>query len=71
MDFLLDEKQNIVRRSVRSFCEREIQPIAKGYRHEARFRGKWWKKWASLDTSVSRRRRAGRTCHGYSHLLYY
>ncbi|NLD35534.1 MAG: acyl-CoA dehydrogenase [Desulfatiglans sp.] len=37
MDFLLDEKQNIVRRSVRSFCEREIQPIARDLDQEARF----------------------------------
>jgi butyryl-CoA dehydrogenase len=37
MDFLLDEKQNIVRRSVRSFCEREIQPIARDIDNEARF----------------------------------
>lgn len=37
MDFLLTEKQNIVRRSVRSFCEREIVPIAKELDQEARF----------------------------------
>ncbi len=37
MDFILSEKQNIVRRSVRSFCEREIVPIAKELDQEARF----------------------------------
>ena len=37
MDFSLSEKQNIVRRSVRSFCEREIAPIARDIDHEARF----------------------------------
>ena len=37
MDFFLSEKQNIVRRSVRSFCEREIVPIAKELDQEARF----------------------------------
>ncbi len=37
MDFFLTEKQNIVRRSVRSFCEREIVPIAKELDQEARF----------------------------------
>jgi butyryl-CoA dehydrogenase len=37
MDFLLTEKQNIVRRSVRSFCEREILPIAREIDQEARF----------------------------------
>ncbi len=37
MDFFLSEKQNIVRRSVRSFCEREIIPIAKELDQEARF----------------------------------
>ena len=37
MDFFLSEKQNIVRRSVRSFCEREIIPIAREIDQEARF----------------------------------
>lgn len=37
MDFSLSEKQNIVRRSVRSFCEREIAPIARDIDQEARF----------------------------------
>jgi butyryl-CoA dehydrogenase len=37
MDFFLSEKQNIVRRSVRSFCEREILPIAREIDQEARF----------------------------------
>ena len=37
MDFFLTEKQNIVRRSVRSFCEREILPIARDIDQEARF----------------------------------
>ncbi|MBN2419493.1 MAG: acyl-CoA dehydrogenase family protein [Deltaproteobacteria bacterium] len=37
MDFLLTEKQNIVRRSVRSFCEREILPVARELDQEARF----------------------------------
>jgi alkylation response protein AidB-like acyl-CoA dehydrogenase len=37
MDFSLTEKQNIVRRSVRSFCEREIVPIARELDQEARF----------------------------------
>lgn len=37
MDFSLSEKQNIVRRSVRSFCEREIAPIARDIDLEARF----------------------------------
>ena len=37
MDFFLTEKQNIVRRSVRSFCEREIVPIARELDQEARF----------------------------------
>ena len=37
MDFSLTEKQNIVRRSVRTFCEREIAPIARDIDQEARF----------------------------------
>ncbi|MFC1534871.1 acyl-CoA dehydrogenase family protein [Thermodesulfobacteriota bacterium] len=37
MDSLLTEKQGIVRRSVRAFCEREIRPIAKDIDIEARF----------------------------------
>jgi len=37
MDFSLSEKQSIVRRSVRSFCEREIAPIARDIDQEARF----------------------------------
>lgn len=37
MDFSLTEKQNIVRRSVRAFCEREIAPIARDIDQEARF----------------------------------
>ena len=37
MDFSLTEKQNIVRRSVRSFCEREIVPVARELDQEARF----------------------------------
>ncbi len=37
MNFSLTEKQNIVRRSVRSFCEREIMPIARELDQEARF----------------------------------
>ncbi len=37
MDILLSEKHRIVRRSVRTFCEREIAPIAKEIDQEARF----------------------------------
>ena len=37
METFLTEKHNIVRRSVREFCEREIQPIARDIDAEARF----------------------------------
>ena len=37
MDSFLSEKHRIVRRSVRSFCEREIKPIAGEIDREARF----------------------------------
>lgn len=37
MNFLLSEKQLIVKRSVRSFCEREIRPIAREIDQEASF----------------------------------
>jgi len=37
MDFLLSDKHRAVRRSVRTFCEREIFPIAKDIDQEARF----------------------------------
>jgi butyryl-CoA dehydrogenase len=37
MDGILSEKHRIVRRSVRSFCEREIRPIAGEIDREARF----------------------------------
>ncbi len=37
MDIFLSEKHHAIRRSVRSFCEREIQPIAKDIDHEASF----------------------------------
>ena len=37
MDSILTEKHRVVRRSVRRFCERELQPIAKEIDHEARF----------------------------------
>jgi len=37
MDSLLSEKHGIVRHAVRSFCDREIQPIAKELDIEARF----------------------------------
>jgi len=37
MDSFLSEKHRIVRRSVRSFCEREIRPIAGEIDQEARF----------------------------------
>jgi butyryl-CoA dehydrogenase len=37
MDTLLSEKHSIVRRSVRTFCEREIQPFARDIDLEARF----------------------------------
>ena len=37
MDTILSEKHRVVRRSVRRFCEREVQPIAKEIDHEARF----------------------------------
>ena len=37
MDSILSEKHRIVRRSVRSFCEREIRPIAGEIDKEARF----------------------------------
>jgi butyryl-CoA dehydrogenase len=37
MDTILSEEHRVVRRSVRRFCERELQPIAKEIDHEARF----------------------------------
>lgn len=37
MDNILSEKHRVVRRSVRRFCERELQPIAKEIDQEARF----------------------------------
>lgn len=37
MDNILSEKHRVVRRSVRRFCERELQPIAREIDHEARF----------------------------------
>jgi butyryl-CoA dehydrogenase len=37
MDSILSEKHRVVRLSVRRFCERELQPIAKEIDHEARF----------------------------------
>jgi len=37
MNTLLNEKHRLVRRSVRSFCEREVFPIAKQIDQEARF----------------------------------
>jgi butyryl-CoA dehydrogenase len=37
MDGLLSEKQGIVRRAVRAFCDREIRPIARDLDIEARF----------------------------------
>jgi len=37
MDIFLSEKHRAVRRSVRTFCEREILPIAKDVDHEASF----------------------------------
>ncbi len=37
MDTLYSEKNRVLRRSVRSFCEREIMPIAKDIDQEARF----------------------------------
>jgi alkylation response protein AidB-like acyl-CoA dehydrogenase len=37
MDVFLTDKHNAVRRSVRSFCERELTPIAKEIDQEARF----------------------------------
>jgi len=37
MDTILSEKHRVVRRSVRRFCERELQPIAKEIDQEARF----------------------------------
>ncbi|MFC1856656.1 acyl-CoA dehydrogenase family protein [Thermodesulfobacteriota bacterium] len=37
MDVFLTNKHNAVRRSVRSFCEREVMPIAKEIDQEARF----------------------------------
>ena len=37
MDTILSEKHRVVRRSVRRFCERELQPIAKEVDQEARF----------------------------------
>jgi len=37
MDLFLSEKHTIVRRSVRSFCERELKPIARELDLEARF----------------------------------
>ena len=37
MDAILSEKHRVVRRSVRRFCERELQPIAKEIDQEARF----------------------------------
>ena len=37
MDSFVSEKYAIIRRSVRAFCDREIQPIAKDIDIEARF----------------------------------
>lgn len=37
MPLFITEKHNIIRRSVRSFCDREIQPIARDIDQEARF----------------------------------
>ena len=37
MDTFLSEKNRTVRRSVRKFCQREIQPIAKEIDQEASF----------------------------------
>lgn len=37
MSLFLTEKHKIIRRSVRSFCDREIQPIARDIDQEARF----------------------------------
>ena len=37
MDSILSEKHRIVRRSVRTFCERELRPIAREIDQEARF----------------------------------
>jgi alkylation response protein AidB-like acyl-CoA dehydrogenase len=37
MNYLLSEKHTLVRSSVRTFCERELQPIAKEIDQEARF----------------------------------
>ncbi len=37
MDSILSEKHRVVRSSVRTFCERELQPIAKEIDQEARF----------------------------------
>ncbi len=37
MNTLLSEKHRVVRRSVRSFCERELRPVAKEIDQEARF----------------------------------
>lgn len=37
MDAILSEKQRVVRRSVRRFCERELEPIAGEIDREARF----------------------------------
>ncbi|MBW1678968.1 MAG: acyl-CoA dehydrogenase family protein, partial [Deltaproteobacteria bacterium] len=37
MDAFLSEKNRAVRRSVRTFCEREILPVAKEIDQEARF----------------------------------
>ena len=37
MDTILSEKHRVVRRSVRRFCEREVQPIAKEVDQESRF----------------------------------
>ena len=37
MDFFLSDKHRVVRRSVRTFCERELNPIAKDIDQEASF----------------------------------
>jgi butyryl-CoA dehydrogenase len=37
MDVFLSEKNRAVRRSVRTFCKRELMPIAKDIDQEARF----------------------------------
>ena len=37
MDTFLSEKNRVIRRSVRTFCQREVQPVAKEIDHEASF----------------------------------